>query len=57
MQLWKSDNIEAVLCEVEQCAAQCRNRQPRVNDEHVISVFIRLVLRGRVREAVRFVTN
>ena len=50
MQLWKSDNFETLLCEAERCAAQCCKRQPGVNDTC-------LMFRGRVREAVHFVTN
>ena len=55
--MWKSNNIEALLCEAERCAAQYRGRQPRMNDDHVARVFTRLMLWGRVREAVCFVTD
>ena len=57
MEMWKANSFEALLCEAEQCAAQCRSRQPRLNDDHVVRVFTHLMLRGRVREAVRFVTD
>ena len=57
MEMWKSNSFEALLCEAERCAAQWRNRQPRLSDEHVVRVFTHLMLCGRVREAVRFVTD
>ena len=57
MEMWKSNTFEALLCEAERCAAQWRNRQPRLSDEIVVRVFTRLMLRGRVHEAVCFVTD
>ena len=57
MEMWKSKSFEALLCEAECCAAQWRNRQPRLSDDHVVQVFTHLMLRGRVHEAVCFVTD
>ena len=57
MEMWKTNSFEALLCKAERCAAQCRSRQPRLSDDHVVRVFTRLMLRGRVREVVRFVTD
>ena len=57
IEMWKSNSFEALLCEAEHCAAQCRNRQPRLSDDHVVRVFTHLMFRGRVHEAVRFVTD
>ena len=57
MEMWKPNSFEALLCEAERCAAQWHNRQPRLSDEHVVRVFTRLMLRGRVHEAVCFVTD
>ena len=55
--MWKSNSFEALLCEAERCTAQWRNRPLRLSDDHVVRVFTRLMLRGRVCEAVHFVTN
>ena len=55
--MWKSNNFEALLCEAERCAAHCRNKQPSMSDDHVVRVFTRLMLRGRVHEAVHFATD
>ena len=57
MEMWKSNSFEALLCEAERCAAQWHNRQPRLSDEHVVWVFTCLMLHGRVRKAVCFVTD
>ena len=57
MEMWKSKSFEALFCEAERCAAQWRNRQLRLSDDHVVWVFTRLMLRGRIFEAVYFVTN
>ena len=57
VELWKKNRFETLLCEAERCAAQCPSRQPRLSDNHVVRVFTHLILRGRVREAVRFVTD
>ena len=48
MEMWKTNSFEALLCEAEQWAAQCRSRQPRLSDDHVVRVFTRLMLHGRV---------
>ena len=50
-------SFEALLCEAERCAAQWCNRQPRLSDDHVEWVLTCLMLRGRVGEAVHFVTD
>ena len=57
MEIWKLNNFKALLSKAECRDAQCRGRQPRMNDDHVARVFTRLMLRGRVQEAVRFVTD
>ena len=57
MELWKTNSFETLLCEAERCVAQCRSRQPRLSDDHVVRVFTRLMLCGRVCEAVCFVTD
>ena len=57
IEMWKTNSFKALLCEAEWCAAQCHSRQPRLSDDHVVRVFIRLILRGMVYEAVHFVTD
>ena len=50
MEMWKSNSFEALLREAECCAAQWRNRQPRLSDDHVMQVFTRLMLlKGSVK--------
>ena len=57
MEMQKLNSFKALLCEAECCAAQWRNRQSRLSDDHIVWVFTRLILCGRVREAVRFITD
>ena len=57
IEMGKSNSFEALLSEAERCAASWRNRQPRLSDDHVVRVFTCLMLRGRVCEAVCFVTD
>ena len=57
MELWKTNSFETLLCEAKWCAAQCRSRQPRLSDDHVVRVFTCLMLHERVCEAVCFVTD
>ena len=57
MEMWTTNSFEALLCEGERCAAQYSSRQPRLSDDHVVRIFTHLMLRGRVREAVRIATD
>ena len=47
--IWKC-SFEALLHEAECCAAQWRNRQSRLSDDHVVQVFTHLMLlKGSVK--------
>ena len=57
--VWRcgKNSFETLYCEAERYAAPCRSRQPRLSDDHVVRVFTRLMLHGRVCKAVHFVTD
>jgi hypothetical protein len=60
--LWKSDEFDALLQEAERCDASftryCSKRKLCGNeDEHAIKIFTKLMLQGKVRDAVRWITK
>ena len=58
MDLWKSEQYEALLYELERCEAQNHVQRPhKVDEAHAIRVFSRLMLSGKVRDATRWITG
>ena len=58
MEMWRLEHYDELLFEFERCAkkwASSRNKQPCPN--HIVQVFSRLMLRGQVRSAVRWLTE
>ena len=57
MQLWDDDKLEELIQEAELCDSKLpRSYAPKTEDE-AISIFSRLILQGKIREAVRFITD
>ena len=57
MDAWRAGQIDE-LFEVERCAQQLpKPPKSKQNDEHTVRVFTRLMLRGQVRSAVRWMTE
>jgi hypothetical protein len=52
MQLWDDDKLEELIQEAELCDSKLpRSYAPKTEDE-AISIFSRLILQGKIREAV-----
>ena len=55
---WREDMFEELLHEAERCAHQLHKPQRgKADEEHTIRIFTRLMMRGRVRAAVRWMTE
>ena len=54
---WRSEKFDSLLCETERCSGKRYTPRFTVNKDHVSQVFTRLMLRGQVRSAVRFITD
>ena len=58
MAAWRESRIDELIQDAERCAQQWpRPQQGKQDDEHMIRVFTRLMLRGQVRSAVHWMTN
>ncbi|BES98429.1 Hypothetical protein NTJ_11244 [Nesidiocoris tenuis] len=58
LQMWNDEQYEALLQEALMLDRKlAHRRQTSMNKEHVVQVFHRLMLRGKVREAVRWLTE
>ena len=58
MDLWRESQVTELLCEAERCSQQLpKPREGKHGDDHTISVFTRLMLRGQVRSAVQWMTE
>ena len=56
--MWKAQQYDELIHEAECCDRQFRSRYVKIDDDHVIKVFTRLMLRGKVREErSRFITD
>ena len=58
MAAWRESRIDELIQDAERCPQQLpRPQQGKQDDEHMIRVFTRLMLRGQVRSAFRWMTN
>ena len=57
LQLWKDGKFKELTSAAEQCNKKLPKSQFKMTDEKVISIFTRLLLNGKIREAVRFITE
>ena len=54
---WKGEKFESLVCDAECCARQFTRPRKKDDKYHTVAVFTRLMLRGQVRSAVRFITD
>ena len=54
---WKEEKFESLVCDAEHCARQFTRPRKKDDKYHTVAVFTRLMLRGQVRSAVRFITD
>ena len=55
--MWKDDLLEQLIQEAELCDKKLPKSVAKMSDEKVIHVFSGMILRGKIREAVRFITD
>ena len=55
--MWKDDLLEELIQEAEACDRKLPMGVTKMSDEEAILVFSRMVLQGKIREALRFLTN
>ena len=55
--MWKSDLLEELIQEAENCDKKLPTVISKMNEEQAYVVFSRLVLQNKIREAVRFNTD
>ena len=57
MDLWEKGHIEQLLEEAKICHSQLPTMTRNLNDEPLFRVYNRLMLRGKIREATRLITE
>lgn len=58
MELWKSEQYDALVYELERCAGHLTRRsKQKMDDAHTIRVYSRLMLCGKVKDATRWITG
>ena len=57
LKMWKDDLLEELIQEAEACDRKLPMGVTKMSDEEAILVFSRMVLQGKIREALRFITN
>ena len=58
MSMWKKEEFDQLLQEAVRCDRSLRNTHRRdLNNKHLIRVFMRLMLQGKVRAAVRWLSE
>ena len=57
MEMWRAGHFEALLHKAQRCDAALYGIRYRYDDVNSARVFTRLMLRGKVREAVHLITE
>jgi hypothetical protein len=57
LQMWKDDLLEELIQEAESCDKKLPTGGTKMSNDKAAAVFSKLVLQGKIREAVRFVTD
>ncbi|CEL91825.1 unnamed protein product, partial [Vitrella brassicaformis CCMP3155] len=57
LEMWQKGQVEELVCEAERLDQQFPTTQPQLDDASVYRIFNKLMLEGKVRAAVRFVTE
>uniref|UniRef100_A0A1X7TG66 Reverse transcriptase domain-containing protein n=1 Tax=Amphimedon queenslandica TaxID=400682 RepID=A0A1X7TG66_AMPQE len=55
--LWQEEKFDVLLQETVRCDKALKNRRKVNDDDHVVKVFSRLMLQGRIRAALRWITE
>ena len=53
LEMWSNDKFDALVEEAFKCDKTLKTRAHKVNNDHFVSVFTRLMLQGKTRAAVR----
>ena len=54
MQMWRNDSLEELIQEAELCKRKFSTNATNISEEQAVQVFSRLVLQGKIKEAVRY---
>ena len=58
LKMWRNGEVDLLLQEAIRCDKQLKNTQkPDIDDKHIVKVFTRLMLQGKVRAAVRWLSE
>ena len=57
MNLWNEGKYNELISEAEICNKKLPNSQSKMSEEKALNIFTRLLLSGKIREAVRFITE
>ena len=57
LELWKQNKFMELISEAENCDKKLPRKQANISDEKAVQIFTRLLLRGKIREATRFITE
>ena len=55
--MWRNDSLEELIQEAELCERKFSSNATNISEEQAVQVFSRLVLQGKIREAVRYITD
>ena len=55
--MWTNDEFDYLVEEAVKCDKSTRAQTPRADDNHLVTVFTRLMLQGKVRAAVRWLSE
>ena len=54
---WRDGNIDILIDEFERCVKRYSLSSTKMDEAHIVKVFTRLMWRGQVRAAVRWMTE
>ena len=57
MQMWKDDLLEELIQEAELCDKKMPKSVSKMSEEKAIKVFSGMILQGKIRQALRFITD
>ena len=55
--MWTNDEFDYLVEEAVKCDKSVRAQTPRVDDNHLVTVFTRLMLQGKVRAAMQWLSE
>ena len=57
LEAWKNENFDGLVQEAIRCTRQTSHRSLSTDQDHIMKVFTRLMLRGELRAATRWITE